>query len=127
VRELIRDAESAYNRGDNARAKSSFGRVISDHDASNGSALYGLGLIASREENSVEAQQFFERVVKSPTADPDMKVWAYIFLGRIFDLDCERSRAVEAYEQAVKIGDNTRNAQAAAKEGVSKPWGDACR
>ena len=56
-----------------------------------------------------------------------MKVWSYIYLARIFDLECARDRAVEYYQQAIKVGDNTRNAQAAAREGLAKPYGDACR
>ena len=56
-----------------------------------------------------------------------MKVWSYIFLARIFDLECSRDRAVEYYRQAIKVGDNTRNAQAAAREGVQKAYGDGCR
>ena len=43
-----------------------------------------------------------------------MKVWSYIYLGRIFDLECNRDTAVEYYQQAVKVGDNSQNAQAAA-------------
>ena len=56
-----------------------------------------------------------------------MKVWSYIYMARIFDLECNRPRAVEYYQQAVKVGDNTRNAQAAAREGVQKPYGDSCK
>jgi hypothetical protein len=56
-----------------------------------------------------------------------MKVWSYIYLARIFDLECERERAVEYYRQALKVGDNTRNAQSVAQEGLNKPYGDGCR
>ena len=50
------------------------------------------------------------------SAEPAMRVWAYVFLARIFDLECNRERAVEYYQQATKVGDNTRNAQAAARD-----------
>jgi hypothetical protein len=56
-----------------------------------------------------------------------MRVWSYIYLGRIFDIECNRERAVSNYEQAIKVGDNTRNAQAAARQGLSRPYGDGCR
>jgi hypothetical protein len=56
-----------------------------------------------------------------------MKVWSYVYLARLFDIACERERAVEYYQQAVKVGDNTRNAQAIAKDGLAKPYGDACK
>jgi tetratricopeptide (TPR) repeat protein len=84
-------------------------------------------LIASKEGDSEEAAQHFERAIRSTSAEPSMKVWSYIYLARIFDLDCNRDRAVQYYQQATKVGDNTRNAQAAAREGLEKPYGNGCR
>ena len=46
-----------------------------------------------------------------------MKVWSYIYLGRISDLECNRDKAVEYYQQAVKVGDNSQDALAAASRG----------
>jgi hypothetical protein len=34
---------------------------------------------------------------------------------------------LEYYQQAVKVGDDTRNAQAAARQGIEKPYGDGCK
>jgi tetratricopeptide (TPR) repeat protein len=127
LRDLLRQAQIAFNNGDNERSRASFSRVISEMDATNGSALYGLGLIASREDNSKQAKDYFDRTVKSESAEPDVKVWAYIYLGRIADLDCERARALDYYRQAIEVGDNTRNAQGIARDGINKPWGDVCR
>jgi hypothetical protein len=56
-----------------------------------------------------------------------MKVWAYIYLARIFDLECNRARALEYYQQAVKVGDDTRKAQSVAREGIQKPYGEGCK
>jgi hypothetical protein len=58
--------------------------------------------------------------------EPAMKVWSYIYLARIFDLECNRERAVEYFQQAVKVGDNSRDAQSVAAEGVQKAYGDNC-
>jgi tetratricopeptide (TPR) repeat protein len=110
-----------------SKAQTTFARVLSDFDQNNGAAMYGLGLIASKNGDSEEAKQYFERAVRSDTAEPGMKVWAYIYLARIFDLECNRVRAVEYYQQAIKIGDNTRNAQASAHDGIQKPYGDGCK
>ena len=127
TRDLLKDAEAAFNAGDTVKAQASFERVLSDFDRDNGAALYGLALIASKKGDSDEAKQYFERAIRSDSAEPGMKVWAYIYLARIFDLECNRPRAVEYYQQATKIGDNTRNAQAAARDGVAKPYGDGCK
>ena len=89
--------------------------------------MYGLGLIASKNGDSEEAKQDFDRAVRSDSAEPGMKVWSYIYLARIFDLECNRDRAIEYYQQAIKIGDDTRNAQSSAHQGIQKPYGDGCK
>src|SRR5205823_11199580 len=122
VHELLVEATAAYNLMDNDGAKALFEKVIREHDPNNGSALYGLGLLASRASDIEQSQLYFDRTVKSNSADPSMKVWSYIYLGHIADLQCKRDRATEYYRQAVQIGDNTRDAQTAAKNGLSKAF-----
>ena len=124
---MLKEGEAAFNAGDIGKAEAAFQKVLSDFDRENGAAIYGLALIASKNEDRQAAQQYFERAIRSETAVPSMKVWSYIYLGRIFDLECNRGRAVEYYQQAIKVADNTRNAQAAARAGVEKPYGDACK
>jgi hypothetical protein len=126
-RELIIEAQTAYNSMDNVGARALFEKVLVDFDPNNGAALYGLGLLASRASDIEQSQLYFERTVKSNSADPSMKVWSYIYLGHIADLQCQRDRATEYYRQAVQVGDDSRNAQTSAKDGLSKAFGDQCR
>jgi tetratricopeptide (TPR) repeat protein len=126
-RQLIIEAQTAYNSMDNVGARALFEKVLVDFDPNNGPALYGLGLIASRAADIEQSQLYFERTVKSNSADPSMKVWSYIYLGHIADLQCQRDRAMEYYRQAVQVGDDSRNAQTSAKDGLSKAFGDQCR
>jgi tetratricopeptide (TPR) repeat protein len=127
TRDLLKEGEAAFNSGDPAKAQAAFEKVLSDFDRTNGSAMYGLALIASKKGDSEEARQYFERAIRSDSAETSMKVWSYIYLARIFDLECSRPRALEYYQQAIKVGDNTRNAQNIAKEGLQKPYGEACK
>lgn len=127
VYDLLKEGEAAFNSGDTVKAQAAFERIVNDFDRNNGSAFYGLALIASKKGDGPAATQYFERAVRSDSSEPGMKVWAYIYLARIFDLQCNRSRAVGYYEQAVKVGDNTRNAQAVAREGVQKSFADNCK
>ena len=127
VRDLLKAAETAFNSGDIETARVSFQKVLSDFDHENGPAMYGLALIESKGEHRDEAQQYFERAIRSESLEPSMKVWSYIYLARIFDLQCNRDRAIEYYQQALKVGDDTRNAQAVAREGVQTPYGDGCK
>ena len=47
--------------------------------------------------------------------------------GSFETLTVNRDKAVEYYQQAVKVGDNSQDAQAAASEGVQKAYGDNCK
>jgi tetratricopeptide (TPR) repeat protein len=125
--DLLKEGETAFNAGDVEKAEAAFRKVLSDFDPENGAAMYGLGLIASKKGDSEEAKQYFQGAVRTDSAQPSMRVWSYIYAARIFDLECNRQRALEYYQQAVKVGDNSRNAQAAAREGIEKPFGDGCK
>jgi len=127
LRDLLKEGEIAFNAGEMPKAQKAFEKVLSDFDRENGSAMYGLALIASKKGDVEEARQYFERALRSDLSEPGMKVWAYIYLARIFDLECNRARAIEYYQQAAKVGDNTRNAQAVAREGTQKRYGDGCK
>jgi len=126
VRQQLIEAQTAFNSNDNEGARALFEKVL-QKEANNGAALYGLALIASRANDVEQSQIFFERTVKSSSAEPSMKVWSYIYLGHIADLQCKRDKALEYYRQAVQIGDNTRDAQASATSGLNKAFGDQCR
>jgi tetratricopeptide (TPR) repeat protein len=126
VHDLLKEGEAAWNSNNPAKAKAAFESVLSNYDRDNGAALYGLALIASRAGDSDAARDLFERTTRTEDVEASMKVWAYIYLARIFDLQCQRDRAIEYYQQAIKLGDDTRKAQAIAKEGVKKPYGDGC-
>jgi tetratricopeptide (TPR) repeat protein len=121
--DLLKQAQIAFNAGDVDRARTAFERVLADYDRDNGAAEYGLGLIASKKGDSQEAKEYFDKAIRNGSVEPGMKVWSYIYMARIFDLECSRDRALEYYQQAIKMGDNSQNAQAAAKDGVAKPYG----
>ena len=108
-------------------AEAAFQKVLSGFDPQNGPAMYGLALIESKKENREGAEQLFERALRTDSLEPSMRVWSYIYLARMYDLQCERERALEYYHQSVKVGDDTRNAQAVARQGIETPYGDSCK
>ena len=126
ARDLLKQAEAAFNAGDTDKAQAAFQRVLTEFDREDGSAMYGLALVASRKGDREEAKQYFERTVRSDSAESGMKVWSYVYLARIFDLECNRDTALENYRQAVRMADDTRNAQAAARAGIQKSFSDTC-
>ena len=114
VLELLRTAEAAFER-DKPRAREAFEKVLKEYDPNNGRALYGIGLIEMDKANLDEALLYFERTIKSNSADPSMKTWSYIYSGHILDFKCNRAAALENYRKAIETGDDTRDAQRTAK------------
>ena len=127
VREILREAETAFNSGEDDAAHDAFQRILIEFDRTNGPALYGMALIASREGDPELAEDYFVRTIESDTAETAMIVWSHIFLGRIYDIECERESALEQYRLAIRIGDDAQGAQAAARAGREAPFGGGCR
>jgi hypothetical protein len=68
------------------------------------------------------AADYFSKALQSPTTGKSVKVWAHIFLGRLFDVEQKRTEALQQYQSAIALGDNTRNAQDAAQRGLREPF-----
>jgi tetratricopeptide (TPR) repeat protein len=126
VLELLRSAEAVFDK-DKPRAREVFEKVLKDYDPNNGGALYGLALIEMDKANLDEALQYFERTIKSESANRSMKTWSYIYSGHILDFKCNRAAAIENYRKAIETGDDTRNAQTTAKRDLAQPFGGECR
>ena len=125
VMELLMAAQAVYDK-DKTRARELFEVVLRDHDPNDGRAFYGIGLIEMDKANLDEAFQYFEKTIKSNSADLSMKTWSYIYLGHILDFKCQRPAAVENYRKAIQTGDNSRNAQGIAERDLAKPFGGEC-
>ena len=119
---LIRQAKSSLGSNDLERAAELFNLVLDRHDSRNGEALYGLGIAAVSSGDKNAARDYFGRAVASQSCPDSVKVWAYIYLGRLFDLDDDREEAILQYRAAVALGDDTRGAQAAARSGLLEPF-----
>ena len=123
---LLRQAQIAFNSGDDDTAKAEFERVLIEFDPSNGPALYGLALILSRAGDPALAAEYFSRTLDSESAEPSMRVWSHIYMGRIYDLQCERAEALQQYRLALEVGDDTRGAQSAAAGAIDQSFGPGC-
>ncbi len=123
---VLRQAQVAFNSGDDDTARAGFERVLIEFDPSNGPALYGMALILSRAGDPGLAAEYFNRTLESETTEPSMRVRSHLYLGRIHDLQCEREEALEQYRLALGVGDDSQGAQTAAAEAIDQPFGPGC-
>jgi hypothetical protein len=124
---LLLVAQASFAK-DKPAARAAFEKVLRDYDSNNGRALYGLGLIEMDKQSFDEAIEYFDKAIKSPSADPSMKTWSYIYTGHILDFQCKRQAAIENYRKAQQTGDNSQNAQGVIERDLAKPYGEGeCR
>jgi hypothetical protein len=57
-------------------------------------------------------------------ADKWVEVWCHIYLGKIFDISGDRTRAVNEYSRAQQTNDNTGGAQEEVKKYIASPYTD---
>jgi len=118
----LKSANEQLANGQLEGAAEQFQEVLSTADANNGEALYGLGVVAAMQNKRDLAKDYFLKALQSPSSDNATKVWSHIFLGRIYDLESKRSEAIEHYQAAIQLGDNSRNAQEIAHKGLKEPF-----
>ena len=89
-------------------------------------ALYGLAIIATQQNKPELAKQYFTQVAASG-ADPHLKAWSHIYLGRMLDLEGNRKAALAEYAAALAAGDSSADTRAAAEKGMKEGFSPAGR
>lgn len=90
-------------------------------------ALYGLAIASILSGDGDRARNLFDEIVAMPPgsvppADPSILAWSHVYLGRLHDLEEERSMAVNEYKAALAIDGAPESARAAAQTGVASPY-----
>jgi tetratricopeptide (TPR) repeat protein len=80
-----------------------------------GEALFDLGSFSS-------AAEVFREVINGDLDPTWLEVWAYINLGKIYDLRIQRDRALTEYRKALSTGDDAYGAQAEAERHIERPF-----
>jgi len=118
---LLAEGQSHLADGDSAAARAAFEEVlkVSPNDPN---ALYGLAIVASQEENRPEAREFFLRTL-AHARTPDILGWSHVYLGRIYDLEGNRTQAIAHYRAALALNSRVERVEQAARRGLERPFG----
>ena len=126
VRALISRGEGLAEQGKFADAIQQYQAAL-DLQASNSLADFRIGEAFFYEKNYSAAADNFRNALDGDL-DPSyrwVEVWSHIYLGKIFDLTGSRERAINEYQKAEELKDNTDGAQQEAEKYMKAPYGQA--
>lgn len=89
-------------------------------DPDNGNALFYLGQIAAQQQKHEEAVGYYSRAEASNTAEPWVKAWCSVRLGRYFAYQQKFDEARRKFEGVLTLGDDFRGARRAAEESLAQ-------
>lgn len=129
--ELLDEGERAIAMREPAKAKAAFNKVLAAKPNSI-RAVYGLAIASVLDRDADTAKKLFEKVVvlsqpgetaqNTAPSDPTMLAWAHVYLGRIFDLEEDRTSAITEYQAALTVVGAPESARAAAQQGVKSAY-----
>jgi len=119
---LLAEAERQLAAGNYETAQLIFDRVLTDYDAQDPRALYGLAIVASAQQDAAQAKSYFERTLQV-AREPHILAWTHIYLGRIYDIEGNRQRAIEEYQAALALRTGSEKIEQAAQRGLEAPYG----
>jgi hypothetical protein len=85
----------------------------------NGSALFYLGQIAAQQQKPDLAASYYSRAEASDTAEPWVKAWCAVRLGRFLAYQRKFDEARRKFEGVLALGDDFKGARRAAQESLT--------
>lgn len=116
-------AEQALVNGDVSGAQKIAERVINQQieNEDYGRAAFILARAATKLGKTDEARLHFEYSVLL-AHDPRQLAWSHIYLGRMSDLQGDRTEGIRHYRAALEAGDPTPDTKVAAEKGLAAPF-----
>jgi aminopeptidase N len=125
VRGIIARGETLAEQGRYYDAVQQYQRAL-DLDKTNALADFRMGEAFFYQRNYAASAQSFRDTLD---ASVDMttkwtEVWSHIYLGRIYDIQGDRTRAVNEYSKAKQTADDTGGAQAEIEKSMKKAYSE---
>ncbi len=114
-------AEMKLSKGDAAGAEEIANKVMIDPTGDRGRANYLLARVELLRGHPDEALAHFLEALQL-SKDPHTLAWSHIYLGRLYDTQPDRSRAMEEYRAALSVHNAEPDTKTAAASGLQKPF-----
>ena len=117
----MRLAELKMMQGDASGAEEIANKALADPAGDHAEAHYILARIDVLERQPDEAIAHFQSALAS-SKDPRTLAWSHIYLGRLYDVQSSRKKAIEEYGAALAVRDSQPDTKAAAEKGLRAPF-----
>ena len=114
-------AEMKLMKGDLDGASSLAQTALADPKADHAEAHYVIARVNLMQRQPEEAQVNFEATLKMSN-NPRTLAWSHIYLGRLYDVQSDREKALEEYRAALTVRDGQPDTKAAAEQGLKQPF-----
>jgi tetratricopeptide (TPR) repeat protein len=114
-------AELKIFKGDLAGASALANNALADPHGDHAHAHYVLARVNLMQREPGAAIGDFEATLSS-SKDPRMLAWSHIYLGRLYDVNAERQKALTEYQAALTVRDGQPDTKAAAEKGLKEPF-----
>ncbi len=114
-------AERKMLQGDAAAAEEIARKALADPVGDHPRAHYILARIDLLDRQPAEAVTHFQAALQT-SKDPRTIAWSHIYLGRLYDVQSDRGKAVSEYHLALNVHDIHPDTRAAADQGLKQPF-----
>ncbi len=114
-------AEKKMMQGDAAGAEEIAQKALDDPKGDHAQAHYILARIGLLERQPDDAITHFRAALDS-SKDPRTLAWSHIYLGRLYDVQPNRKKAIAEYQAALTIPGSQPDSRAAADQGLRQPF-----
>jgi tetratricopeptide (TPR) repeat protein len=118
---LLVTAEQRLSAGDADTAKKLAQQALDAKSEDPGRALFILAEVATMNRDMQGARAYFEQAL-GVAHEAKVVAWSHIYLGRIFDLQEDRTAALDHYRAALSASVSLPEAKAAAERGLQQPY-----
>jgi tetratricopeptide (TPR) repeat protein len=114
-------AELKIFKGDLTGASALANSALADPHGDHARAHYVLARVNLMQRQPGAAIGDFQATLDS-SKDPRMLAWSHIYLGRLYDVNAERQKALTEYQAALTVRDAQPDTKAAAEKGLKEPF-----
>lgn len=114
-------AERQLLKGDLTAASTLANSALADPKGDHARAHFVLAQVNLMQRQPGAAIGDFQETI-STSKDPRTLAWAHIYLGRLYDVNAERQKALTEYQAALTVRDAQPDTKAAAEKGLKQPF-----